>query len=347
MQRCGLEVSYMHKFHVVSQFLRHPILLYARLRNKILSRKKRTFFSPSPYSISETRENRLDEFAAKHYREVSFLDNASWKKTVASNTVFVAGSDIIWQPALGYPAKNFLDFAVLAGLPCFSYASSIGSPDLPKKYHRAYRRYLGAFRDISVREEAAAKMLEPIICKPVTKVVDPTLLLDSSDWNTFSDQAQLSVEAAPSGFVFCYFVMDDQRYWDYVASVHEQTGLQVIVLPMHYRDEEQPYSIVLDGTPYEFVWLIKNAEFVLTDSFHACAFSLQYEKEFYLIRRTRKAEDDKYNDFLGRYNLISRVVDSEKPFERRRETDYSCAIKQLAKDRADSYAFLQKAVSNM
>ena len=124
--------------------------------------------------------------------------------------------------------------------------------------------------------------------------------------------------------------------------VQQKTGMELVVLPMHKRDEDAGYTTILDGTPYEFVWLIKNAAFICTDSFHACAFSLNYSKEFYLLRRMRKDEDSKYDDFLTRYGLEGRCITDESQFVRMPEIDYKKAHSQLAQDRQKAYAYISQ-----
>ena len=138
--------------------------------------------------------------------------------------------------------------------------------------------------------------------------------------------------------------MNDPRYWEYVKIVKDAVGLQVIVLPMHEQDELQPYTIVSDGTTYEFLWLIKNASLICTDSFHACVVSLIYHKEFYLLRRSRKAENAKYDDLLRQYRLEDRLVNDEHSFIRKSKIDYSYVDEQLEKDRESANGYLKQTL---
>ena len=345
MQREGYEVYFLEKFKVKSYFIHHPILLFARIINKLNKGKNIAFFTPVPYTITEKREQRINEIRSKYFKTRSFTHKQEWRNAIKQKMIFMAGSDILWNPARGYPANYFLDFAYFAKLPRFSYASSVGETELPKKYYNAYKRYLGSMVEVGVREQSVADMLEPIICRKVTKVVDPTLLLTTKEWDKFAEMAELSIPISGEGFILCYFVMNDSRYWEYVKRIREKTNKQIIVLPMHHLDEEQPYDVILDGTPYEFIWLIKNADFICTDSFHACAFSLLYQKDFYLLRRTRKAEDAKYDDFLNRYHLTDRIVTDENVFNLKPGTDYSFAQEQLNEDRDFSMVFLKKAIA--
>ena len=340
----GYDALFVKSFRVKSFMIRHPFLLYARVVNRLNKNKRKAFFSPIPYQINDNRKKRLDAFRNDTFRSVSF-DNKSWEEAVQNRMIFIAGSDILWNPARGYPAMNFLDFAYYARLPRFSFGSSVGASELPEKYYPAYRKYLSSMVEVGVREQAVVDMLQPIIHRKVMKVIDPSLLLTTDDWDQYAEKAELSVSVRKEGYILCYFVMNDPRYWEYVIKIREATKKQIIVLPMHHLDEEQPYDVVLDGTVYEFLWLIKNADFICTDSFHACAMSLLYQKDFYLLRRTRKAEDAKYDDFLNRYHLRDRVVQNESQFIQKPQTDYSPAQKQLEKDRGYALSFIEKAMN--
>lgn len=344
LNKQGYDVSFFGGFKVHSFLIKHPLLIFARIINRLNNKKRNSFFNPIPYVLSNKRKNRLEKFKHEYFNTVIYQSSAQWKKAIMDKTIFVSGSDILWNPALGYPTSCFLDFAYYAKLSRFSYASSVGALELPKKYYKAYRRYLGSMKAVGVREESVKKMLEPIIKREVTQVVDPTLLLSKDDWLAFSESAKLSVPISDNGFILCYFVMNDKRYWNYVKSIAQVCNKQIIVLPMHKLDEEQPYDIIMDGTPPEFVWLINNADFVCTDSFHACVISSILHKEFYLLRRTRKAENAKYDDFLNRYGLSDRSVSDESEFKYKHQTDYSIFDQKIQDDRKRAMCFLKSAL---
>ncbi len=341
----GYDTYFLTSFKVLPYLIRHPSLLIARVVNKINDKRRVAFFNPKAYEISSARSQRLNKYSEENYKLMAIMTVKQWRKIIADKYTFVVGSDIVWQPANGIPAQFFLDFAYFTDLNKFSYASSLGSPKLPTKYYKYYRKYLGSFHKVSVREQSAADLLQSITGRDVEKVVDPTLLLTREEWSEFASHAEYSIKQDIRGYIVCYFVMEDSRYWSYVQKVQEKTGLQVIVLPMHQSDENQPYTIVLDGTPYEFVDLIKNATMIVTDSFHACMFSIIFNKEFYLLERSRKSENDKYTDFLVRYGLENNKVGDESFFERIDSIDYRSINAKLEVDRKESYRFIQEALT--
>lgn len=350
----GYKTFILEKFNYKGYFLRYPDIGFSRILKRTWSKNdtKKFFDDKEHYVYSEEREKRIEAYDKENYNPLTISNKEQFKQLIVDNMIFVVGSDIIWQPAMGVPGYWFLDFIYYTKLSRFSYATSIGANELPKKYFFWYRKYLRKFTQIGVREKTAVKLLQPLTNQNVTQVIDPTLLHDTEFWNQFAMKAQLSEEIVPDHYVFCYFVMHDDRYWKYMSLVRDylynnpdMKDYKIVVLPMHKIDETQPYTVILDGTPYEFVSLIKNAAFIVTDSFHVCAFSLNYSKEFYLLRRTRKDEDSKYDDFFSRYGLEDRNVKYENAFERKPEIDYLTAHKKLEEDRFFAAEFINKALS--
>lgn len=345
LQNLGHEVFFMKDFCVTSFMLKHPSLLFSRMINRLTLHKRRKFWHPVPYSISDSRKERLDEFSRDNYKQIIINSKKKWKRIIENNAIFIVGSDILWQPANGYPSRYFLDFVYYSPLTRLAYGPSLGAQSLPKKYYRAYKKYLSGFKFIGMREQAAANLMSSIIDKEVYKVVDPSMLLTTDEWDSFANKAKISIPLEEK-YVLCYFVMNDPKYWQYVAKATEQLGMQVVVLPMHSLDEEQPYTIVKDGTPYEFIYLIKNASVIITDSFHASVMSFLYNREFYTLTRTRIDENEKYRDLFQRYSLSSRFVTDETRFVRETNTDYSLGKRVFDNDRMESIRLINSFLVN-
>lgn len=145
-----------------------------------------------------------------NFKVLKIRTHDDWKKVVKDKFIFISGSDIIWQPAMGRPGRMFLDFAAYDGLARISYASSTGARTMPKKYYAHYRRVLSGFKAISTREQNSADFFSELLGRPVTKVIDPTLLHDCDFWEKFSAKAQVKgLSGKP--FILCYFVMEDDR----------------------------------------------------------------------------------------------------------------------------------------
>lgn len=344
LEEQGLDVCILHSFKVKEYLIKHPSLLYARIQMKLHNKEKEKFFHPTPYEITPEQQKNIDRYIKDNFKPVSVRTMAQWKQMINDKMMFITGSDIIWQPALGVPNKMFLDFARFENLTRVAYASSTGAKTLPEKYNKYYKKLLGGFKAISTREKNSADYFSKLLGREVVKVIDPTLLHDKNFYDGFAAKAKLG-DIQKQKYILCYFVMEDKRYWDYMQLVLKKYGnYNVVVLPMHYSDEKKEYTIVKHGAAYEFISLIKNAEFIVTDSFHAAVFSFIYDKEFYVLKRARSDEDEKFNDLVNKYYLKSRVITDEKNFERNTDTDYSLGKKSLGEDRKFAYDFLKNAL---
>ena len=343
----GYRTYILKRFAVKSYFAKHPRLLISRVRRRLEKKKIDAFFHKNPYEVTKERRARLDAYIKDTFHVLSIDSTEKWNKIIRSNMIFVSGSDIIWQPAFGAPGMYFLDFAMYEkNLVRFSYASSTGAKTMPSTYEKDYKRLLSGFKAISTREQNSADYFSKLLGRPVTKVIDPTLLHDTDFWDQFAAKAELSVKPQKK-YILCYFVMGEQRYWDYVRLAMETCGneYEVVVLPMSYVDEQSGNTVIPDGTVYEFISLIKNAEFILTDSFHASVFSFLYQKEFYVMKRARSDEDEKYKDLMQRYGLSDRMIQDETVFVRKPDPDYSAGKAKLEEDRQRAFEYLSNALS--
>ncbi|MBO4878555.1 MAG: polysaccharide pyruvyl transferase family protein [Ruminococcus sp.] len=344
LEEQGLEVHILHKFKVKEYLLRHPSMLISRVKMKLHTKKKDEFFHPVSYEVTPEQQKNINRYISDNFRPIDIKTMDQWNKIIKEKWMFITGSDIIWQPALGSPNKMFLDFARFEKLTRVAYASSTGAKKLPEKYYRDYKKLLKGFKAISTREQNSADFFSELLGRKVYKVIDPTLLHDKDFWDGFAAKAQLG-DTIKKEYILCYFVMEDPRYWEYVKKVvSDNPDKQIVVLPMHYSDEKSEYTVIKTGTAYEFINLIKNSSFIVTDSFHAAVFSFIYDKEFYVLKRARSDEDEKFNDLVNKYELRHRIVTNETEFVRNTDTDYSAGKKVLEKDRKFAYNFLSKAL---
>ena len=344
LEENGCEVSILKNFSVKPYLFRHPSLAYAKIMNRLNEKKRLAFFNPVPYHVTDERRKRTAAYVKDNFHPVTITSMAQWSQMITDNTAFVTGSDIIWQPAMGIPSKMFLDFTCFENVTRVSYASSTGAKKLPEKYEKYYRRYLGKFKALSTREQNAADYFSSLLNRKVVKVIDPTLLHDTSFWDTYAQRA-LTGNLTDKKYILCYFVMEDPRYWNYVKKVQQQfPDYEIVVLPMHHSDEKEEYHVITNGTAYEFISLIKHAGLIITDSFHAGVFSFLYEKEFYVLRRARAAEDEKFHDLVERYGLRHRLVTNEETFERNTDTDYTAGKTALKADQEFAFRYLKNAL---
>lgn len=197
--------------------------------------------------------------------------------------IYVCGSDQIWNPYfrsqkndLGY----FMDFAP-AGKPRIAYAPSFGCDSLPPNAKANIGELLGKFHGVSVREAAGQRIIKQEVGLDVPVVADPTLLLTSDDWA----QIERPVVGMPEKYILCYRFSDNDTTKENIDKISQQTGLPVYTMPLAWHTLKDDYNKVFAAGPQEFIWLIRHATLVCTDSFHATVFSLICETPFCVFMR--------------------------------------------------------------
>ncbi len=219
--------------------------------------------------------------------------------------VVLLGSDQVW-----HPMNLLMDFFTLTFVPDNiikgAYAPSFGVSRIPNSYRNAYKRYISRIEYVSSREMAGVKLVKELTGRDVGMVCDPTLLLTAQDWDKcLSDNVKYEDK-----YIFCYFIGNNPNQRHLVKEYAHKYNYKVVAL-LHideYIASDEGYA---DYTPYnvgpsEFLYLIKHAECVMTDSFHASVFSLQFHKEFYTFNRF---ENGKGNSTSSRIDSLLETVD--------------------------------------
>lgn len=199
--------------------------------------------------------------------------------------VIVVGSDQVWTP-MSLPNKFYNLLFVDDNIPKVAYASSFGVSEIPAFQKKATGAYLDRFKAIGVREQRGKEIVEELSHKKAVVVVDPTLLLDSKEWE---EEVMFSHVNETEPYIFCYFLGTNQEARRAVNELKRQTGYKIITI--RHMDEyvaddedfgdEAPYNV----DPNDFVKYISKAEYVCTDSFHCTAFSIQFHRKFMTFYR--------------------------------------------------------------
>lgn len=196
---------------------------------------------------------------------------------------FICGSDQIWAPNI-LDSTYLLDF-VSDSAKKVAYAASIGLDNIPQNLVPLYEKNLKEFSSISVREKTGQRLLLERCHISADVVLDPTMLLTAIEWRKLENP--LPIE---HGFAFCYFLSESN---DYLAR-EDISGLlaemPVVGVTAQINPNNKMKNITDCVGPAEFLWLVDNAEYIITDSFHGAVFSLIFKKRFVLCSRF-KAED--------------------------------------------------------
>lgn len=257
--------------------------------------------------------------------------------------IFICGSDQIWSPTEKiFDGFYFLEFTQKKKV---AYAPSLGKAFLPDWYKTKVKRLLKDFDAISVRESKGAELLSEVIGYKPEVVVDPTLLLNVSDW----DKIACGEGARKCKYILAYLLTPNDTYIQVIMDFAKKQNLEVCILGTSEEYLNLDMENIFCG-PSKFLQLIKNAEFVFTDSFHGTIFSILFHKEFYTFKRFADQssfnQNSRIDNLFAQLDICGRLVCARNldVVGGSSSLDYRKIDARLDVLRAVSIAYLEKAL---
>ena len=236
----------------------------------------------------------------------------------------IVGSDQVWREdfAMNYGYNYFLDF-VPKNIVKLSYAASFGLSEWHYKSAQTSRikGLLSEFSGVSVRELDAVKLCKNYLMLTPSLMIDPTLLLDKVDYEKIS-----SSRLVDDKYVFVYWLGDKSPIADLI-STYQKSGYKIV--DIHLRSTSNLPSIE------DWLSYIRFADFVITDSFHGCVFSLIFNKNFFIHPNNSGGN--------GRLTTLFTLLDI-KDSNNLIQPDNDKITNILMNQRRDAYDFLNKAL---
>lgn len=251
---------------------------------------------------------------------------------------FIVGSDQVWTSMLtgGLDDVYLLNFKTKAKK--ISYAASIYGGQIPEKECSIFKKCLKDFDAISVREETLQRSLkEQCGCSAVT-VLDPTLLLDAKE---YEEICQPLSAYCKEEYVFAYFVAEKSELYEIAATLSKKNGCKLIELH-YYDDQPGNKNYLADVGPEEFLMYIKNAKYVITNSFHGTVFSILYHKQFYSVYQS----DTRMDGLLKYLNLQKCHITNLCPENLMDNIDYRDVDERLKELRRESLEYLRRVLKS-
>lgn len=263
---------------------------------------------------------------------------------VADVDAVVVGSDQVWRKVYFKRMwKSGIDDAFGAFVPSdmklVAYAPSFGTDvweydvDETRKCAEAAKRFVA----MSVREDSGTRLCAEHLGVQAATVLDPTMLLTREDYCNLIDEADT---VAPTGGVFNYILDPTPDKERLVKKICTLTGSAAYGIRLSSRDYHLPP--VERRLPSVEQWLrsFRDARFVVTDSFHACVFSILFGKPFVAAGNSVRG-NSRFESLLERFGLSDRLV-TEMPDNMSLDIDYEHVGNLLAAEREKSLAFLRK-----
>lgn len=290
------------------------------------------------------RSEKFDAFRKENI-EINAPPYYEWTPDIIDKyNYFITGSDQIWNPRFTLREFYFLDFAP-DNSKKISYAPSIARPisNISPKDIEVFRKFIPRFDHLSVREKTHEQFIQQFTDKKVQTVLDPTMLLNADEYR--------EITALPNDdkYILLYFLNHDftaPAILSFANKIAIKYGLKVkhsfVEIPgQTFKNDAESFRF--SSGPKEFLGLIKNAEIVITNSFHAAVFSIIFNKPFYSF--VVKSMSARMYDLLGRFGLSDRIIEGYKPLnEVSFDVDYSEVNKLLDAAKTESINFIKDSL---
>ena len=325
------------------QFIKSKLGMIKLKLDKKINKNLGKNISISDKKYEEFRKNfRLTE-PYKTYAELN-------EKAEKDYSSVIVGSDQLWLPV-----NVVADYYTLNWVPedvnKISFSTSFGVSVIPEKYKEAYKKFLNRINYLSTREVAGQKIIKDLTDRDATLVCDPTLLFNKNEWMSIQKEEPI----IKGKYIFCYFLGKNIEHRKFAERLKEKTGYKIVSL--NHADEYVKYSdMFADEAPYdvgpaEFLNMIRNAEYVCTDSFHGTVFSLINNVKFFTFRRysnkSKVSTNSRIDSLLGIVNLKDRLINGDEDVEKEieKKIDFENVNIKLEEFRNTSKEFLKNALS--
>lgn len=282
------------------------------------------------------------EKAQKKYlhlsKRYSSLEELIKDKPVAD--VYMTGSDQVWGPvgSGGYDSSYCLAFTQ-ASDKRIAYAASFGRTEMSTELSLYYKKWLSRYTHITVREDSAAEMLSEIGID-ATQTLDPTLLLNSEEWSKYV------AELPRKKYVLVYQLHNDKTVGRYAKKVAKSKGLPLIRISASLHQIHREGKFVYAPSIGEFLAYIKNAECMITDSFHGTAFAINFNTPFVEMLPNNNT-CSRNQSILKVTGLTGQILTDVNDIAlARRTVDFSLANNVLAEERKKAVTLLKKMIES-
>lgn len=257
------------------------------------------FYFNTKYKLNN-REKQIKKASLKSGEKNMFFRFSNKKRNDFNHlNKIIVGSDQVWN-AVGLKEDEilfnlcFLNEAK-TNQKLYSYSASIGADIIPNKYEFLFKKALSNFVSISVREDNAKKLLDEIGIASTT-TCDPVLLLSSVEWDESIDRYKsINIDINQYNLVYC------------LKEKPEITDNTPIINPLDRN------SSFYNSNHFDFVNLIKHADTIITDSFHAVMFSIIYKKKVkFVVRESMIKRFDSIFKLFGIESYNNKIIDFSK-----------------------------------
>ncbi|MEK0313686.1 polysaccharide pyruvyl transferase family protein [Cohnella sp. 56] len=272
-----------------------------------------------------------------------FRNDGDLKEISDSFDFYITGSDQVWNyNAHGFDGNYFLNF-VLNSNKRMSYAASFGISSIPEEHKDKYKSLLQGVTQRSVREVQGVQILKQDFNLSARIDLDPTFLLSKEMWK---DRVHLGEKTNKYILLYCFELTKTMK--EFIEKLSHATGLEVRSFGETFRNPlgVKNVRIGMSG-PVEFVQSFLNAEYIVTNSFHGAAFSINFNKPFFVELLVEGSDvNSRIENIIETVGLKSRYIQNYKagmPFTE--EIDWNVVNEIISNKRKESISYLRETLT--
>ncbi len=223
--------------------------------------------------------------------------------------IYCTGSDQVWNTNFTKRDTSFI-LSFVKDKKKISYASSFAVDYVVDECIPDFKYYLSQYDAISVREKSGIELVENLTGKRASLVCDPTMLLTKEEWFPLAEQSRIKIKKPYIlVFILTYSYNPYPEVNHIIDAVQQKLGLHTVVLSGNKYDYlRKNTTVIKNAGPLEFLYLFKNASFIITSSFHGVAFSANFEKPFMAVVN-KNGKDSRLMSFIERVGLEERAIE--------------------------------------
>jgi hypothetical protein len=288
---------------------------------------------------------KFNKFRKKEMKLSRKVDENSLKLILNDYDIIIVGSDQIWNPSQRKRPEYFLNFGENYKFKKMSYAADSTTDEISLEDLETLKKALVEFAYISVRNEHSFNFVKSITNKDTYIVADPTIIYD---FNNNDDKVENKEK-----YIFSYILGKEingthRKALEKIKKNYGNLPVYSAKIPtMNFEISKYADKVFYDLDPSEWIYMIKHATFIYTDSFHAVLFSLKYHKPF-LAYYSEKMRATRFIDLGKRYQIEKYIVKSVDEIDKKNGLqvfpDYSIIDNLIKEHKLYSLEFLEKAL---
>lgn len=324
---------------------RKPFTYAYRITRHLFDKTKPIFYEKKINEEYDIKSQYLRPFIANHLNVLEYRNVKELKES--DFDVLIAGSDQVWRPMYNKTYKRtienaYLDFARDWNVKRIAYAASFGTDEWEYNEEDTQEcgRLLQIFKAISVREQSGIELCKKYLGRNDVKwVLDPTMLLDKEEYEQLIPQ-----DVKAPGDLMCYVLDDNFTVSRLIKRIANEYNYKVFYANSRVKDVSLPIEQRIQPPVGQWLAGFRDAKLVITDSFHACVFSMLFHKPFIVIGN-RERGYSRFESLVKLFGLESRLIENETQFKKSMLAPFSDDVyKKLEGYRKSSIEFLKNAL---